>query len=272
MRFPKDARKSARTFVGVVGGVAAALVLAAAVSPSSADARAKRGGPFRLVDVSVGGFDGVYQNEVVEYTFTTAVDPSSISHAVFQVRQKNATGTGFTKQVPGTFQSAGAIVRFFPRLPTHLRDPASPTGEFYQPGTALDDAEENAGFRPSTDYECRVIGAPSVQAARSTKGRRLDKTYSARFRTSAKTPKSLAYTIDTYGDAPPPGFQYSNPSDKVASVEDQYAKHGGTGDVPSAISVTLPVWRSVAGEIGTLFPKSVTAMALGTSVVPPCRA
>ena len=130
MRFPKKTR----TVVGVVGGVAVAALLSTALTPSAADARARarRGGPFKLMDVNVGGFDGVYQNSVIEFTFTTGVNAATVSHAVFQIREKSGN-SGFTRQVPGTFQVAGSIVRFYPRLPTHLRDPASPTGESFRP-------------------------------------------------------------------------------------------------------------------------------------------
>ena len=234
MRIPKNAR----TVLGLLAGAGAVAAVGAVAGADAAAAKTK-GGSLRVVDVNVSGLDGVYQNSVVEITFTADVDPVSVNPAVFQVRQRNATGTGFTKQVPGTFQVAGNVVRFYPRLPTHLRDPLSSTDAFYSAGTPRDDANENAGLKPSTAYQVYLIGGATPDAIRSVSGRKLARSQTARFSTTPTSPKSDAFTIETYGDAPPPGFQYSNPSDKVASPDDQYAKHGGTREVPNAISVTL---------------------------------
>src|SRR5204862_4694888 len=134
-------------------------------------------------------------------------------------------------EVPGTFQVAGSVVRFYPRLPTHLRDPADPSGGFYQPGTARDDAYANAGFQPSKLHQITVIGHPAAAGITSIKGRELNRNYSQKFTTAAATPKDEAFTTDTYQDSPPPGFEFSNPPDKVASAADQYARHGGSQDV-----------------------------------------
>ena len=51
--------------------------------------------------------------------------------AIFQLRAAEDGGTGFTRQVPGDFQVNGNVVRCFPRLPGHLRDPDDPAGGFY---------------------------------------------------------------------------------------------------------------------------------------------
>jgi hypothetical protein len=234
MRLPKNAR----TVLGLLAG-AGAVATAGAVAGADAAAAKSKGGPLRVVDVNVAGLDGVYQNAVIEIQFTADIDPVSVNPAVFQVRQRNSTGTGFTKQIPGSFQVAGNVVRFYPRLPTHLRDPLSTTDDFYAAGTPRDNANENAGLKPSTSYQVYLIGGATPDAIRSTSGRKLARSQTARFSTTPDSPKSDAFTIESYGDAPPPGFQYSNPSDKVASPDDQYAKHGGTREVPNAISVTL---------------------------------
>ena len=45
----------------------------------------------------------------------------------------------YTKQVFGSYQVVGTLVRFFPRLPTHLRDPE--TQAFYPFASPQDSAE-----------------------------------------------------------------------------------------------------------------------------------
>jgi hypothetical protein len=231
-----------RTWGRVAGGaaVAAACVLLLPDGPLAAKAgRQNRGGPLKLTDIDIGDFAGVPQNHIIDMRFTQPIDPATVNPATFQVRVQNATSTGFTIQVAGSFQVTGSAVRFYPRLPTHLRDPNDVNGGFYQPGTPRDDAVANAGFQPSKNHQITIIGNPSVAAVRSLRGRPLNRSYQARFTTSPETPKDEAFTIDTYQDAPPPGFEFSNPPDKVASAADHYARHGGTEGVPSAIGVTL---------------------------------
>lgn len=231
-------RNNKRAALGVLGGAALAAALAPMVAPEAALAKPK-GGALRLIDINVGGLAGIHQNAIIELTFTSAVDPRSVNPAVFQVREQNAKGAGFTKQIPGSFQTVGSFVRFYPRLPTHLRDPLSPTSDFYGFNTALDNADANAALKPSKNYEIKVLGGPVVDAMRGLNGRRLAKQYTARFSTTAVSPKDEAFTIDTYSDSPPPAFLYSNPSDKVASAADQYARHGGTREVPNDLSISL---------------------------------
>jgi hypothetical protein len=230
-----------RTWGRVAGGAAIAAAAVMIVSSERAEAKPRRAGGAapKMTDIDVGDFAGVAQNHIINMRFTQPIDPGTVSPATIQVRVQNAKGTGYSIQVPGTFQVAGSVVRFYPRLPTHLRDPADPNGGFYQPGTPRDDANANAGFQPLKNHQITIIGNPNIGAVKSTAGKPLNRTYQARFTTSPETPKSEAFTIDTYSDAPPPGFEFSNPPDKVASAADQYARHGGTTDVPSAIAVTL---------------------------------
>ena len=250
-----------KTVVGIAGGMALASVLVALAPQQNADAaRRRRGrsrGPLQLIDLNVGDFAGVAQNHVIEFEFTSAISKNSLDPATFQIRAENANGTGYTRQVPGDFQLFGTVVRFFPRLPTHLRDPDRP-GQFYSEGTPRDDADGNAGLQPSTNYEVKVIGHPSISSVVNRKGRRLRRTYTARFSTAAETPKSQAFTTESYIDAPPPGFQFSNPPDKVANVVDQYAIAGGTREVPNAISVTL---------FGNQVPLSPDSVRQGSNVL-----
>jgi hypothetical protein len=212
----------------------------------------------RILDINVEAQANVPQNRVIEIRFNATPAKRSVNPAQFRIRAQNATGTGFTKQVPGEFQVFGNTVRFFPRLPTHRRDPTSTDDEFYSEGSERDDAAANAGLQPDTNVEIKIIGHPSVAAVRAAKGgRKLNRTVTARFSTASEAPKTSAFTVDEYIDSPPPGFEFSNPSDKVASAADQYAKHGGTADVPSAVAVTL---------FGNKVPLSPATLRTGTNV------
>src|SRR5947207_13315544 len=128
-----------RTWTRVAGGVALATA-AAMVMPSRPAAakgtRQNQGGALKMTDIDVGNFAGVAQNHIINMFFTQQIDPASVSAATVRVRAINATHTGYTIEVPGTFQVAGSVVRFYPRLPTHPRDPADPSGGFHQPGPA----------------------------------------------------------------------------------------------------------------------------------------
>src|SRR5262249_27377439 len=106
-------------------------------------------------------------------------------------------------------------------------------------GTPRDNASANAGFQSNKNYLLTVAGAPSFTPVRSTRGRPLDRKYSAQFSTAPDAPKSAAFSTLPYADAPPPAFSFSNPPDRPAAPDDQYAGHGGTQDVPSAIAVSV---------------------------------
>jgi hypothetical protein len=228
-----------RTMVRVAGGAAAVIAGAVAFSGGEASAAKASKGVMKLTDIDVGDFSGVPQNKIITMSFTQPVDAATVNPATVQIRAQNAKGTGFTIQVAGSMQVTGSMVRFLPRLPTHLHNPADPSGGYYPAGSLQDDAYANAGLQPSKNHMITVIGLPSISAIRSTSGRPLNKNYTARFTTAAASPKTEAFTTDTYQDDPPPQFSFSNPPDKVAVAVDQYARHGGTQDVPSAISVTV---------------------------------
>ncbi len=228
----------------VVGGtVAAGLVLFAFgdVDAEAAKNRRKRGKGKSLTvqRINVANSSGVAANAVIEVIFSTDVDPSTINHAQFRVRAQNATGTGFTIGVSGTFQVNGNIVRFFPRLPTHLRDPASATGRFYAQGSALDNAAENAGLQPSTNYEVSLAGRDELSGLKSKRGRTLRKTVNTTFSTAAAADLSDLYTTTTYEQSPPPEFVFSNPPDATPSVSDQYATRGGVPGVRNDLLVSM---------------------------------
>ncbi len=228
-----------RTVLAVTAATVSAGLIGALWVPDEAQARRRKGGQMRIVDIDVGSFAGVPLNTVIQFKFSQKPSRSSVHHATFRIREENATQTGFTKQVPGAFQIQGRSVNFFPRLSTHLRDPDSATNEFFPEGSTRDDADENAGLHPEANYEITVVGHPNTLPVRSNRGRKLRRSETVQFTTAPATPRQFAYTLDTYQDAPPPGFVLSNPPDKVATPLDQYAKHGGTVEVQNDLDITL---------------------------------
>jgi len=228
----------------VGGGLAAAMVFAAwgdgdALAAKRKKRLRKRGKTLSVQRINVANASGVPGNQVIEVVFNTDVDPVTMNHAFMRVLGENATQTGFTKEVFGTFQVSGNVVRFFPRLPTHLRDPSSPTGAFYPVGALRDQAGENAGLQPSTNYKIELLGNDTFSPIRTKRGRPLRRTVTTQFSTASASNPAELYTTTSYQDSPPPRFAFSNPPDRVPTPEDQYTAVGGTRDVPNDISVSL---------------------------------
>jgi hypothetical protein len=189
--------RTSKTWVRFAAGAAIATGVAAAWPTTDAVAkgtRQNRGGVLRVTDIDVGSSAGVPLNHIVNIYFTQQIDPASVNTASVRVRSINATGTGYTIEVPGTYQVQGSVVRFYPRLPTHLRDPnPAANGGFYGFGSPRDDAYANAGFQPSRNYRITVIGnppTPGVFPVRSVKGRILERDYAQKFTTAPDSPKS----------------------------------------------------------------------------------
>lgn len=224
----------------VACGAAAALAAVVAVgADGAAQAKSKsrsRGGALSVLTISVAGRAQVPANEIIDIGFSSAIDPASINPATIQVRALNATQTGYTKQAFGSFQVSGNIVRFYPRLPGHLRDA---NGKFFTEGSPNDDAAENAGLQPSTKYQVLCIGRPYATTVRSSRGRPLRISTYTRFTTASASDPAILYTSQTFSDSPPPQVSFSNPSDTVPSAATQYATRGGTKGVANDISLQL---------------------------------
>ena len=250
MDFDRGARN------GVVVFTAAGLTLAGAAlvsaPPAAAKSRSNKG--LLVQSISVAGDAGVPANTVIDVSFTAPVDPRTVSDAVLQVRGLNASHSGYTKQAFGSIQVTGNHVRFFPRLPGHLR---RADGTYHPAGSPEDDALRNAGFAPATSYEMRVLGSPHGRPIRSVAGKALQRDAVARFSTAASAPADRLWTTDTYADVPPPSFSFSNPPDRVPSAADQYTVRGGVTAVPTRTSATLfctkvplsPVSVRVSGNV-----------------------
>ncbi len=230
--------------VRVVGAaLAAGLIITSFVSLDDADAarrRRRRGRALAVQLINLDGRSNVPGNAVVEVVFNTKVREDTINHSQFQVREQNATQTGFTKQIFGNFQYLGNVVRFYPRLPTHLRDPSSPTNDFYPFGAQQDNASENAGLQPAKNYQIRLLGKGSIAPLRSSRGRVLRKNITANFTTAAATDPEEHFTTTTYTASPPPRFAFSNPPDKTPGAQsDQYAARGGAPGVASDTDIAV---------------------------------
>jgi hypothetical protein len=226
-----------RVRIRTCAAASAVVALSVAVwTAPAAKARQGRKVPFKVASINVSSSAGVPANEILTVTFTAPVDPSSASAAAVQVRGRNASNTGYTRQVFGSLQVASNVVRFYPRLPGHLR---RPDGTFNPEGSALDDAAANAGFQPATAYQLRLVGAPNASPLRSVSGAPLKSDAVARFSIASGAKASELWTANTYSDAPPPSFSFSNPPDHVPSAADQYTSRGGAVDVPTKTSVAL---------------------------------
>jgi hypothetical protein len=247
--------KSRKLTMFVGGFVAAGAVALTAASSEPARAAGKKVGSLTIVSQNFAGGSSMPANTILEMTFNATIDPTSVGPATILVRGQNATLTGYTKQVFGSYQVVGNIVRFYPRLPTHLRDA---TGKFYPEGSTQDDAAANAGFRPSTGYEVRVIGRPAITTVTSGKGKKpFASTKFYRFTIAPALPADKLWTTQSYSDSPPPQFQFSNPPDTPPSTATQYATHGGTQDVPNSIMASLfctkvPLATGTVRDIGNV--------------------
>ncbi len=230
-----EARNLARFAAGCVAAGVVGL-LAGGLDRADAAPRGRRGGALQVQRINVDGAASIPANEIVEIQFTGAVDPASVSPATLQMRAQNPVNQGFTRQVFGSFQVVGNIVRFYPRLPTHLRDA---NGEFFTAGSSEDDASANAGFQPSTNYQLTIVGRPSYFPVRGANGRPLKATRRATFSTASALDASLLYTTRTYGDSDSPQYSFSNPADTVPTAADKYATHGGTRDVVNNIAPAI---------------------------------
>ena len=220
------------------GCAAAGLVAVTAASTRPAKAAGAKARGFQVQSINVAQGASVPGNIIVEITCSQPVNPESVSPATLQIRGRNATNTGFSKQAFGSTQVVGNVIRFYPRLPTHLRDS---TGKFYPQGSSKDSAGDNAAFQPQTSYQISVVGSPAITAVTSRSGKKLKAgpANTTQFTIAAASPPERLWTALTYSDSPPPQFSFSNPPDTVPSAAGQYATHGGTQDVPSAILMSL---------------------------------
>jgi hypothetical protein len=250
------AMKLARILSGCAAAGLVAVTVASAGPAKAAGKKAKAVGGFQVQSINVALGASVPGNIIVEVKCSQAVNPDSVTPATLQVRGKNATKTGYSKQVFGSAQVVGNVIRFYPRLPTHLRDS---TGKFYPQGSAKDSAGDNAAFQPQTDYQISVVGSPAITAITSTSGRKLKAgpANTTQFTIAAASPPERLWTALTYSDSPPPQFSFANPPDTVPSAAGQYSTHGGTQDVPSAILMSLyctkvPLSPSSARNLGNV--------------------
>ena len=121
------------------------------------------------------GRDDVAPNETLEFQFSAALDPASVSAASLQIRADGGLGPA----AQGTYDVDGAIVRFRPD---------------YAGRCDLSDA----GLLPLRSYDVTLAGASSGAPLRTTGGTALGETLSRSFRTAAEADPAL------YPQAPEP--------------------------------------------------------------------
>lgn len=145
-----------------------------------------------LVSFSLAGVDTVPINPVLEFRFSEAVDPGTVTDGSIQIREGEAFG--FT--VAGAFTAQDDKVLFWPRLP------------------GLCDLSD-AGFKPSTRYSVTVVGYPEQFAVRNTQGQFLDRTTTYEFTTLPESDPDF-FVDQIPGRAPE--VTNSDPADESAAV------------------------------------------------------
>jgi hypothetical protein len=153
-----------------------------------------------LIDVNVGGTDGVALNQVIVFEFSEEVVGSSVSSATMQIRLSPQNAW----QVPGVYNISGNIVEFFPRLPN-------------EPDLS------DSGLKPGQTYEIRLPGHPKPNTLTNADGDPLAKTYKVSFATAIASSPNLY--IDYNPDEPPQVISVNPKADAV--------------NVPQAIDIEL---------------------------------
>ena len=158
-------------------------------------------GTLVLVDMSVGGFDGVALNEILRFDFSEDLDPDTVRPDTIRIRE----GPNYGLQVPGEYLVDGNQVYFFPKLPV------------------LSDLSDS-GLQPGTHYRCILPGAPTVATVRNYEGNRLPEDEEATFQTAVTGSPNLF--IDNFLDPLPAQVLFVNPND-------------GATEVPASSTITL---------------------------------
>jgi hypothetical protein len=128
-----------------------------------------------LIDVSVGGTDGVALNQIIMFEFSEEVVGSSVTPETVRIRLSPANA----KQVPGVFNVSGNVIEFFPRLPVKAD---------------LSDS----GLIPGSTYEIKLPGGHKPNTLENADGDPLAKTYKRSFATA------VASSPDLFIDYNPP--------------------------------------------------------------------
>ena len=126
-----------------------------------------------LIDVNVGGTDGVALNQVIVFEFSEEVVGSSVSAATMQIRLSPANAW----QVPGEYNISGNVIEFFPRLPT-------------------EQDLSDSGLKPGQTYQIRLPGHPKPNTLTNADGDALADTYKASFATAVASSPNLFIDYD----------------------------------------------------------------------------
>jgi len=131
-----------------------------------------------LIDVNVGGTDGVALNQVISFLFSEEVVASSVAPETIRIRLSPANA----KQVPGDYNISGNTVEFFPRLPV---------------AADLSDA----GLLPGSTYEIKLPGHPKTNTLENADGDPLADTYKVSFATAAANSPDVFIDYNPDADA-----------------------------------------------------------------------
>jgi hypothetical protein len=189
---PPKVRRGGR--VAAIVGVAVLLTLTSSCGGGPGGAGPDGAGQgLTLVSFQQSGLDNVSLNTILEFRFSEAVNPSSVTPASFQIRE----GTAFGITVPGVFRVVGSTVFFEPRLPAKCD---------------LTDS----GFKPDTQYRVTIVGYPEQFRVTNSVGQPLPQTITHEFRTRVDTdPLLYLDQIASVG----PNVIATSPTNGSAAVE-----------------------------------------------------
>ncbi len=166
---PRRARRAPRLLGGLCAGALGLVVSASLVSCGGGGTAAGQALPgVVLVGFSQASADNVSLNTVLEFRFSSPIDPQSVSPDSIQVRE----GPTFGRNAPGRFVVQADRVLFEPALP------------------GLCDLSD-AGFRPGIEYHVTFVGHPEVFSLRSLAGDPLTATVVESFHTLPDTSPDL---------------------------------------------------------------------------------
>jgi len=161
-------RRPSRGWGVALGAVVSIAALLSGAGESDARAARPRSRPrLRIVSSNVDFFADVQLNQRIELRFDGRVSGRSLTDGSIEVvecdcdvRSGTARGDVYGPR-PGTFTRRGRKLIFTPRLPTNLRDPDDPDGDFPRIVDPYGDALRNGTFFPARSYAVLLHGVDS---------------------------------------------------------------------------------------------------------------
>ena len=142
----------------------AALGISLGASACGGSSATGAGRGLQLLSFVQDSVDNTVLNARLEFIFSEAIDPATVTNASIQLREGPSFGLG----VAGAFVVSGNRVYFEPQL------------------AGLCD-HSDSGLKPDTQYRVQISGSPEEFAVRNLAGQPMDTTYTMNFRTRLDT-------------------------------------------------------------------------------------